>query len=67
MLEPLIEFAIGDPSKDVDMMAPEVRRDLGTFAATLDVFAIGRLLAQLRRLPAQAMDVLPAVFDPAIP
>ena len=48
-------------SKDVDMMAPEVRRDFGTFAPTLDVFAIGKLLAQLRKLPTQA-DVLPSRY-----
>jgi serine/threonine-protein kinase len=46
--------------KDVDMMAPEVRRDFGTFAPTLDVFAIGRLLAQLRQLP--TLDVLPSRY-----
>ena len=46
-------------SKDVEMMAPEVRRDFGTFAPTLDVFAIGSLVAQLYKVPAHAMPVLP--------
>ena len=46
-------------SRDLDIIAPEVRRDFGTFAPTLDVFAIGRLITQLRRMPTQVMDVLP--------
>jgi hypothetical protein len=36
-----------------------VQREFGTFAPTLDVFAIGALLARLRRLPTQPMAELP--------
>jgi serine/threonine-protein kinase len=53
---------LGQVSTDVELMAPEMQRGFGTFARTLDVFAIGRLLAELRRLPPQAMDVLPTRY-----
>lgn len=45
-------------SKDWDMMAPELRHEFGTFSPTLDVFAIGALLASLQGMPTQPMDVL---------
>lgn len=49
-------------SRDVEAMAPEVQRDFGIFAPTLDVYAIGRLMTQLRRMPSQVMDVLPSPY-----
>ena len=45
-------------SKDVLLMAPEIRREMGEFAPTLDVFAIGALLARLRGWEAQPMEEL---------
>jgi hypothetical protein len=46
-------------TKDVDVIAPEVRHEGGVFGPPLDVFALGRLVAQLRRMPTHAADALP--------
>lgn len=41
------------------MMAPELKRDNGIFQKTLDVFAIGALMARLRSLHLRPMDAMP--------
>ena len=45
-------------SKDVTWMAPEFSSEGSRLAPTIDVFAVGRLLAELRGFPANASDVL---------
>ncbi len=58
LLSPLLR-RLSRCTKDLDAVAPELRRESGTFGPALDVFALGRLIAQLRRLPAEAMNVPP--------
>src|SRR6185436_15002341 len=59
-IEPSLLKALGRFSKDARLVALDARSDAGTFDPTVDVFAIGTLLAELRRLPTGSMDVLSA-------